>query len=163
MVNNYIDHVTTRFRTAFDRTIDRLPDSVTNRVGATETIAFNVGLVLGFGGVAMLTLLYLSVDPAAAQSNVSGTGPDSGAGICDTSLMGFVRNGIGALVIIAPTLGLANAGINFSKAASTNKSNKKKEAKENIRSSIMYGIAGGSLVAIAGLITTWGPFSYCSF
>lgn len=161
MVNNYIDHTAQRLTTIGEWIDDRLPDSVTDRVSTSKPIAFNFGLVLGFSFVALPALLYFISEPAAAQ-NVSGSGTTS-TGICSNDLMGFVRNGTGAMVVVAPSIGFLNAGWNFSKAAGTNKSNKKKEAKENIRSSIMYGIAGGMMSAIVGLLTTWGPFSYCSF
>jgi hypothetical protein len=49
------------------------------------------------------------------------------------------------------------------KASGTNKSQKKKESKENIQSALKYGFALGALGIIVGLITTWGPVSVCSF
>jgi ABC-type Fe3+ transport system permease subunit len=159
MVSNYIDDTKQRLTTTGKQIIGRFPDSVTDSKAAIESVAFNAGLVLGFALVAVPAALYFFSEPAAAQSGGGG----STSGICSNDLMGFVRNATGALVVVAPSIGFANAGWNFSKAAGTNKSNKKKEAKENIRSSIMYGIAGGMMSAIVALLTTWGPFSYCSF
>lgn len=154
MVRHYITHVRQQasYRLSNLRALGR---SVAPTPAAGFELGFTAGRVAGVGvAVAVVTLLIAS-DPVAAQE-----GPTD-EDICGNDLMTFIDGATKAITFIAPVIGFANAGVNFSKAAGTNKPQTKKEAKENIRSSIMYGIAGGFLSAIVGLILTFGPMSTC--
>lgn len=97
--------------------------------------------------VAALTFT-LFIGPAAAQS-------------CDGPLLTTAQNATTWLTVAGPVVGTANAGYNMMKASGTNKSGNKKEYKENIRSSLMYGFGLGMLTGIVNLITQWGPMSTC--
>lgn len=88
------------------------------------------------------------VSPAAAQS-------------CNGPLLTTAQNATAWLTVAGPVVGTANAGYNMMKASGTNKSGAKKEYKENIRSSLMYGFGLGMLTGIVSLITQWGPVSAC--
>jgi hypothetical protein len=70
-------------------------------------------------------------------------------------IMTTVENATAWLTGIGPAVGTLNAGFNMMKASGTNKSGKKKEYKENIRSSLMYGWGLGMLMGITSLITRW--------
>lgn len=80
---------------------------------------------------------------------------------CNNPLITTVNNGMVFLTAAGPTVGSANAGYNMMKAAGTNKPGNKKEYKENIRSSLMYGFGVGMLTGIVALITSFGPMSTC--
>jgi len=91
--------------------------------------------------VAALTFT-IFVSPAAAQDS-------------SQPIMTTVENATAWLTGIGPAVGTLNAGFNMMKASGTNKSGKKKEYKENIRSSLMYGWGLGMLMGITSLITRW--------
>jgi len=84
----------------------------------------------------------LFIDPVAAQES-------------SQPIMTTVENATAWLTGIGPAVGTLNAGFNMMKASGTNKSGKKKEYKENIRSSLMYGWGLGMLMGITSLITRW--------
>lgn len=98
--------------------------------------------------VAMATFS-LFVEPALAQN------------ACDDQILTTVTNATTWLTVAGPTIGSANAGYNMLKASGTNKSGNKKEYKENIRDSLMYGFGLGMLTGIVNLITQWGPMAAC--
>jgi hypothetical protein len=154
MVRDYITHV--RQQASYSvSTLRALRRHVVPTPAAGFELGFTAGRVAGVGVAAAVVTLLIASDPVAAQE-----GP-SESDICENDLMTFIDGGTKAITFIAPVVGFANAGVNFTKAAGTNKSQKKKEAKENIRSSIMYGLAGGFLSAIVALILTFGPMSTC--
>jgi len=98
---------------------------------------------------AAMAVFSLFVGPALAQNG------------CEDQLLTTVQNATSWLTIAGPTVGSANAGYNMLKASGTNKSGNKKEYKENIRDSLMYGFGLGMLTGIVNLITQWGPMSTC--
>jgi len=155
MVHHYLAHA----RHRLSKSVSTLR-ALARRVAPTPASGFEIGhtagQLIGVGAFAAVVALIVAVDPVAAQSS----GP-SQSQICSNDLMQFIDGGTKAITFIAPVVGFANAGVNFTKAAGTNKSQKKKEAKENIRSSIMYGIAGGLMAGIVALILTFGPMSTC--
>ena len=155
MVHHYIAHARQRVSHTAHQ-LRALGRYLVPTPAAGFTAGFKTGRVAGFGVAAVVALL-LASDPAVAQTNSTITESE----ICNNDLMTFVDGVTKAITFIAPIVGFANAGINFTKAAGTNKSQKKKEAKENIRSSIMYGLAGGFLSAIVALILSFGPMSTC--
>ncbi|MFD1588050.1 hypothetical protein ACFR9U_13785 [Halorientalis brevis] len=104
-------------------------------------------------GAVMVGLLAF-VEPVLAQNMTQDQA-------CNNPLITTVNNGMVFLTAAGPTVGSANAGYNMMKAAGTNKSGKKKEYKENIRSSLMYGFGLGMLTGIVALITSFGPMSTC--
>ena len=158
MVRDYITHVRQRASDTVSN-LRALRRHVVPTPTAGFELGFTAGRAAGVGVAAAVVTLLIASDPVAATESPS-SGP-SASDICDNDLMTFVDGGTKAITFIAPVVGFANAGINFTKAAGTNKSQKKKEAKENIRSSIMYGLAGGFLSAIVALILTFGPMSTC--
>lgn len=107
---------------------------------------------------AMAFFVWAAIDPAAAATSVS----TSDATFCDNAVMTTITSAISFFTVAGPTLGVLNAVWNMSKAASTNKSNKKKEAKENVQDSLKYGLGAGAITAILGLFTSWGPFAVCA-
>jgi len=87
--------------------------------------------------------------------------PAAAAQACNGPILNTAQNATAWLTVAGPVVGTANAGYNMMKASGTNKSGAKKEYKENIRSSLMYGFGLGMLTGIVNLITQWGPVSAC--
>ena len=134
---------------------DRVRTTNWKAVGKQTAIGVGVAML-----VMMLTLTLLS-SGVAAQDNSSVGNADQNTGFCSNPIMTTITNATGFITVLGPTAGILNAGWNMTKAASTNKSNKKKEAKENIQDSIKYGFGVGMLGAIAALLTGFGPFAVC--
>jgi hypothetical protein len=111
----------------------------------------------------MMLAVSLFTGAAVAQSDDGGDDSSDEQNFCDNEIMVWIRNATGFLTVAGPSVGVLNAGWNMVKASGTNKSQKKKESKENIQSALKYGFALGALGIIVGLITTWGPVSVCSF
>jgi ABC-type Fe3+ transport system permease subunit len=75
--------------------------------------------------------------------------------------MKTINGAISFFTLAGPSLGVLNAAWNMSKAGFSNQSSDKKEAKQNIKSSLIYGFGTGALTGIVGLFTAWGPFAIC--
>lgn len=102
---------------------------------------------------AFMLLLSVASGGAVAQSG----NQSSSSNFCGNAIMTTISNATGFLAVLGPTIGILNAGWNMTKAASSNKSNKKKEAKENIQDSIKYGLGVGLISAIGNLLLNFGP------
>lgn len=110
--------------------------------------------------VVSLMLTMMMVTPAAATSGATDV-TESDSQFCDNAIMTTINGAISFFTVAGPMLGSLNAVWNMSKAASTNQSSKKKEAKQQMQDSLKYGFGAGALTAIVGLITAWGPFAVC--
>jgi ABC-type Fe3+ transport system permease subunit len=116
--------------------------------------AFTIAMVL------MLALTGMAA-PAAAQDGSADEVATSDSDVCDNSIMQTINGAISFFTLAGPSVGILNAAWNMSKAGFSNQSNDKKEAKQNIKSSLIYGFGTGALTGIVGLFTAWGPFAVC--
>ena len=128
-----------------------------------RTIGYQAVIAVGTAFLLMTLAVSLFTGAAVAQSDDGGDDISDEQNFCDNEIMVWIRNATGFLTVAGPSVGVLNAGWNMVKASGTNKSQKKKESKENIQSALKYGFALGALGIIVGLITTWGPVSVCSF
>ena len=108
-------------------------------------------------GAITMPLLVAAIEPVAAQNATNVTQDQA----CSNSLMTTVQNATLWLTFAGPSVGGLNAGYNMLKASGTNKSGKKKEYKENIRSSLIYGMGLGMLMGIINLVSSFGPMATC--
>jgi len=131
------------------------------RSTATSIVPKPSGTLIRVGVVLLVLFAGLVALPggAAAQegNDTNGTAVDGSQDFCNTNIASLISNGLLFLTAGGPMVGLLAAGWNMFKASATNNSSKQKEFQGQIKTSLLYGMGLGMLMAIGKLVFSWAP------